>query len=79
MSPSSSNLTIVVRERPKTRVRALSILSPSTPSGTLSVRNSRDISAYLTGVIGGIFRTVNTKAKNAAMTIAESAQLNTGQ
>ena len=41
MSPSSSNLTTAVRESPNTRVSALSIRSPATPSGTVNVRAMR--------------------------------------
>ena len=41
MSPSSRSFTTAVRDRPNTRVSALSIRSPATPSGTASVRSSR--------------------------------------
>ena len=41
MSPSSSSFTTAVRDNPSTRVKALSMRSPATPSGTDKVRISR--------------------------------------
>jgi len=54
--------------------------SPATPSGTDKVRSSRLLMVYEpTFVIGGIFLTVKTIEITAAITIAVSAMLNTGQ
>ena len=84
MSPSSMRRTIADRDSPKTRTSALSMRSPATPSGTLSVRNSLatillDYFCAPGGAKGGISLAIKSTDSNAAQTIAISATLNTGQ